>query len=240
MFLLKNVASCASARFVGGALSHALLRLPSGGPYSRLLGTRRMPFGKQIAQPITVASMRLLVATLCHVRSCRHRNGTTYVPAISLPVSDTSFIDKLSPWSPGKNASTTSIMKERRRPISRCRFFAKITLRFSTTAGGAVRSIDLTKTRVSGGLTPDLVTDGRKRAMEQPRTAEERVARRYGTEGLGLTRAVLVKRQSVEQTARLRGAESDREVWFWTKLFRRCLDVLAAAFGFSTSAYRPW
>ena len=45
--------------------------------------------------------------------------------------------------------------------------------------------------------------------------------------------------QSVEQTARLRGAESDREVWFWSRLFRRCLDVLARVFGFATSTYRP-
>jgi hypothetical protein len=63
--------------------------------------------------------------------------------------------------------------------------------------------------------------------------------RSHGSEGLGLTRAVLVERQSVEQTARLRGAESDREVWFWSRLFRRCLDSLTTAFGFSTSAYRP-
>jgi hypothetical protein len=65
------------------------------------------------------------------------------------------------------------------------------------------------------------------------------VVRRHGTEGLGLTRAVLCDRQSVEQTAKLRGADSDREVWFWARLFRRCLDCLALAFGFATSTYRP-
>jgi hypothetical protein len=76
-------------------------------------------------------------------------------------------------------------------------------------------------------------------AMARLRVVEERLMRRHGSEGLGLTRAVLVDHQSVEQTARLRGAESDREVWFWSRLFRRCLDVLAMAFGFSTSTYRP-
>jgi hypothetical protein len=104
---------------------------------------------------------------------------------------------------------------------------------------GAVRSVDLSRTKVSGGLAPDPLTEGRKRSMEPLRTVEERVARHYGSEGLGLTRAVLVERQSVEQTARQRGAKNDREVWFWARLFRWCLGVLAAAFGFATAPYRP-
>jgi hypothetical protein len=103
----------------------------------------------------------------------------------------------------------------------------------------SVRSVDLSKTKVSGGLGPEPLTDGRRRAMALLRYAEQRVANRFGLEGLGLTRAVLCDRQSVEQTARLRGADSDREVWFWSRLFRKCLDVLATAFGFSTSTYRP-
>jgi hypothetical protein len=104
---------------------------------------------------------------------------------------------------------------------------------------GSIKSVDLEKTKVSGGLSPEPLTDGRRRAMARLRVAEERLMRRHGSEGLGLTRAVLVERQSVEQTARLRGAESDREVWFWSRLFRRCLDSLASAFGFATSGYRP-
>jgi hypothetical protein len=75
--------------------------------------------------------------------------------------------------------------------------------------------------------------------MKWLRVAEEAVVRRHGSEGLGLTRAVLCDRQSVEATAKSRGAETDREVWFWSRLFRRCLDVLAQAFGFATSTYRP-
>lgn len=78
--------------------------------------------------------------------------------------------------------------------------------------------------------------------MAQLRVGEQRVTDRYGAEGLGLCRAVLTEGQSVEASARLRGAASDRDVWFWAKLFRRCLDVLAAAFGFATSTYcrPPW
>jgi hypothetical protein len=99
---------------------------------------------------------------------------------------------------------------------------------------GAVRSIDLEKTKVSGGLPADPLTDKRRRAMQLQRYAEQRVVNRFGLEGLGLTRAVLSDRQSVEQTARARGASSPREVSFWTGLFRRCLDVLATVFGYAT------
>jgi hypothetical protein len=104
---------------------------------------------------------------------------------------------------------------------------------------GAVRTLDWTRTPVSGGIAPDPLTPGRQKAMKWLRVAEEAVMRRHGAEGLALARAVLVERQSVEQTARLRGADSDREVWFWARLFRRCLDCLALAFGFVTSTYRP-
>jgi hypothetical protein len=94
---------------------------------------------------------------------------------------------------------------------------------------GAVRSIDLTKTRVSGGRGPDMLTEEHQKAMQRLRHVEQRVAHRYGLEGLSLCRAVLSERQSVEASARLRGAASDREVWFWARLFRKCLDVLAVA-----------
>jgi hypothetical protein len=32
---------------------------------------------------------------------------------------------------------------------------------------------------------------------------------------------------------------SDREIWFWSRLFRECLRVLAVTFGFATSTRRP-
>ena len=59
------------------------------------------------------------------------------------------------------------------------------------------------KTKVSGA-----VASGRQRAMQALRVAEQRVANRFGLEGLSVTRAVLSDRQSVEQTARTRGASS--------------------------------
>jgi hypothetical protein len=33
--------------------------------------------------------------------------------------------------------------------------------------------------------------------------------------------------------------EAVQTSWYWARLFRRCLDVLAAAFGFASSTHRP-
>jgi hypothetical protein len=41
---------------------------------------------------------------------------------------------------------------------------------------GSIRSIDFSKTLVSGGALPDILTDSRKRAMKRLRQVEERVA----------------------------------------------------------------
>jgi hypothetical protein len=43
---------------------------------------------------------------------------------------------------------------------------------------GAIRSVDLGKTKVSGGLAPEPLTDSRRRAMARLRTVEERLMRR--------------------------------------------------------------
>ena len=61
----------------------------------------------------------------------------------------------------------------------------------------------------------------------------------HGHAGLSLTRCVLTGRKSVEKTARDFGASSSRETRFWGLLFRKCLDVLAKALGFASSAKRP-
>jgi hypothetical protein len=153
-------------------------------------------------------------------------------------------------WTPPRRPTMTVIRALRDDPIGRMHSRRQIDeAQYSAarayqelvdrTTIGAVRSVDLSKTKVSGVLASDPLTPGRQRAMQALRVAEQRVANRFGLEGLSVTRAVLSDRQSVEQTARSRGASSPREMSFWTGLFRRCLDVLAAAFGFATSTYRP-
>jgi hypothetical protein len=152
-------------------------------------------------------------------------------------------------WTPPRRPMTTVIRSLRDDAIGRMHSRHQLTeaqygaaRAFQQAADQAlfvtVRSLDLTKTRVSGGAPPDPLPPHRQRAMKRLRHAEEQVAHRHGNEGLSLTRAVLVERQSVEQAARLRGAQAAREIWFWSRLFRRCLDALALAFGLATST-RP-
>jgi hypothetical protein len=163
---------------------------------------------------------------------------------------DGSIAEGMPAWSPPSRPTMTVIRALRDDPVGRMHSRHQIdeaqykaARAFQQAADeatiGSVRSVDLGKTKVSGGLPREPLTENRRRAMARLRVAEQRVANRFGLEGLGLTRAVLGDRQSVEQTARARGASSPREVSFWTGLFRRCLDVLAAAFGFASSAYRP-
>jgi hypothetical protein len=61
----------------------------------------------------------------------------------------------------------------------------------------------------------------------------------HGHAGLSLTRCVLTGGKSVDKAARDFGASSEREARFWGLLFRKCLDVLAKALGFASSAKRP-
>jgi hypothetical protein len=48
---------------------------------------------------------------------------------------------------------------------------------------GSMRSVDLSKTKVSGGLPAEPLTDGCRRAMARLRVAEERLMRRHGSRG---------------------------------------------------------
>ena len=104
---------------------------------------------------------------------------------------------------------------------------------------GVVHSADWGRPRVSGGVPRDPLTEAQKKAMKLVRHAEQQRVRRHGADGLSIVRAVLAD-QSVEQAARLRGAASQRDMRFWARLFRHCLDTLAAVFGFSNSTRRPY
>jgi hypothetical protein len=56
---------------------------------------------------------------------------------------------------------------------------------------------------------------------------------------LSVTRSVLTGGKSVDKTAAGFWCELALEKRFWGLLFRKCLDVLAKALGFSNSAQRP-
>jgi hypothetical protein len=103
---------------------------------------------------------------------------------------------------------------------------------------GSMRSVDLGKTPVSGGRFIEPLTDTRQRAARRLRSVEGAVVHHHGVEGLGLARAVLADRRSVEATARQYGAASNREVRSVAWLFRKILDVIAKACGFATTTHR--
>jgi hypothetical protein len=104
----------------------------------------------------------------------------------------------------------------------------------------AVRSVDLSKTKVSGGLPAEPLTERQRRAAAKVRSIEASVLRRYGDVGLWLVRLVLAERQPLEATARQAGATSARETSSVCWLFRKCLDTIAVATGFMSAVRRPY
>ena len=105
---------------------------------------------------------------------------------------------------------------------------------------GSVRSVDWSKTRVSGGLPPEPLTDRQRKAAAKLRSIETQVQRRYGDAGLWLVRLVLAERRPLEATARLAGASSAREMSSWCWLFRKCLDTIALVTGFASGLRQPY
>jgi hypothetical protein len=111
---------------------------------------------------------------------------------------------------------------------------------YDTTQRGTVRTVDLSKTKVSGVLPADPLTDRYQRASQWLRRVDRAVVERHGSVGLALVRAVLCERIPVEKTARAYGAASGREKRNVAWLFRQVLNVVAKVFGFSTSTARPY
>jgi hypothetical protein len=103
---------------------------------------------------------------------------------------------------------------------------------------GNLSPADPGRVRVDGGQRPDPVSAARMAAAKRLRSIEHTLADWHGHAGLSLTRMVLTGGKTVEKAARDFGASSDRERRSWAWLFRKCLDVLAKALGFSNSAKR--
>jgi hypothetical protein len=104
-----------------------------------------------------------------------------------------------------------------------------------------LRSLDLTKPtidKIHGSRCAEPLSDRQRRLAVQLHKVSLIVAERFGSAGLSVTRAVLADRRSVEQAARLHGAESARDISSVSWLFRRCLNLLANKLGFASSV-RP-
>jgi hypothetical protein len=104
---------------------------------------------------------------------------------------------------------------------------------------GQLSPADLLRPRVDGGRAPDPISAARLAAAKRLRSVERTLTDWHGYAGLSVTRSVLTGGKSVDKTARDFGASSALEKRFWGLLFRKCLDVLAKALGFSNSAQRP-
>jgi hypothetical protein len=103
---------------------------------------------------------------------------------------------------------------------------------------GRIRSIDWSKTKVSGGQMAEPVTDRQRQAAARLRAAEAAVLRRFGEVGVVLWRAVLGDRRPLELTARAAGAIGEREIRACGWLLRQCLNVIAKALGIATTTRR--
>ena len=104
---------------------------------------------------------------------------------------------------------------------------------------GNLSPADLPRPRVDGGKPPDPISAARMAAATRLRSVERTLSDWHGYAGLSLMRCVLTGGKSVDKAARDFGAISEREARFWGLLFRKCLDVLAKALGFASSAKRP-
>jgi hypothetical protein len=93
---------------------------------------------------------------------------------------------------------------------------------------------------VSGGRSdPAELIDQKAHATRELKRVEAHLAKRYGTEGLYLIRAVLGLGKTLEGVARELGEVGKPALRFLGSLFRYCLKVLAVILGFATKdAYR--
>jgi hypothetical protein len=105
---------------------------------------------------------------------------------------------------------------------------------------GSIRSINLEKTRVSGGQFPEPVTERQRRAADKLRKIEGELRHHEGITGVWLARVILAERHSPEAAARMAGAAGQREVRSWCWLFRRCLNTIAVATGLMSSTRKPY
>src|SRR5262249_14746561 len=110
---------------------------------------------------------------------------------------------------------------------------------YDTATIGNLSPADPARVRVDGGQRPDPISAARMAAATRLRSVEGALKDWHGHAGVGLTGCVLTGGKSVDKAARDFGASSEREARFWGLLFRKCLDVLAKALGFASSAKRP-
>src|SRR6516162_9299288 len=178
--------------------------------------------------------------------------GVLHVEAALEPVRhrDGSLSEGAPAWTPPERPRSTVIVSLREDPIGRmharrqvdeaqysaARAYQRL---YDCATIGNLSPADLLRPRVDGGRAPDPISAARMAAATRLRSVEGTLKDWHGHAGLSLTRCVLTGGKSVDKAARDFGASSEREARFWGLLFRKCLDVLAKALGFASSAKRP-
>src|SRR6516162_11681686 len=177
-----------------------------------------------------------ILHTEAELRRVRHSDGTLSEGAPA--------------WTPPERPRSTIIVSLREDPIGRmharrqvdeaqysaARAYQRL---YDTATIGNLSPADPSRIRVDGGKAPDPISAVRMAAATRLRSVEGTLKDWHGHAGLSLTRRVLTGGKSVDKAARDFGANSEREARFWGLLFRKCLDVLAKALGFASSAKRP-
>jgi hypothetical protein len=97
------------------------------------------------------------------------------------------------------------------------------------TAERGPRAIDPSKEAVDGGLMPEPITEGQRRAARQLAV----VYRALGQDGSALAHDVLIHMKTRSQVAEGRGLEGKRWEEYFGMRFRECLDCLALVYGFA-------
>lgn len=94
---------------------------------------------------------------------------------------------------------------------------------------GGARAVDTTKEPVDGGSFPEPITDKQIKALK--RLADDRQA--LGMEGEAIVRDFLGRRMFAEQVAAVRGFTGQRNIDYFSKRLRECLETLAVVRGFA-------
>jgi hypothetical protein len=103
-----------------------------------------------------------------------------------------------------------------------------------------LRSVDLSKTKVSGGQLLDPITERQKRAVAKLRKIEAALKSHNGDVAAWFVRMILGERHSIEAVARLAGAATRDAVRGQVWLFKQYLNTIAVAVGLASSTRRPY
>jgi hypothetical protein len=180
------------------------------------------------------------------------RAGNLDVEARLEPVQhrDGTLAEGAPAWMPPERPTATVVVNLREDPIGRMHARRQVDAAqynaarayqqlYDRATIGILSPADPSRIRVDGGQRPDPISAARMAAATRLRSVESTLQGQHGYIGLTLTRSVLTGGKSIEKSARDFGASSERDVRWWGNLLRRCLDVLAKALGFASSAKRP-